>query len=31
MDWAHLFERASDYETTVDGVRDALATRRERP
>lgn len=29
MDWADLFERATDYETTVDGIRDALAARRE--
>lgn len=27
--WAHLFERAADYETTLDDVREALAGRRE--
>jgi len=29
MTWADLFERASDYGTTVDDVCEALATRRE--
>jgi hypothetical protein len=28
MSWADLFERASEYETTVDQIRDRLATRR---
>jgi len=28
MDWADLFERASDHDTTVETVREALATRR---
>jgi len=29
MDWADLFERASDRETTVETVRETLAERRE--
>jgi hypothetical protein len=29
MDWADLFERASDRETTVVAVRETLAKRRE--
>ncbi len=28
MDWADLFERASDHETSVETVREALAARR---
>ena len=28
MDWADLFERASDHETTVETVQDTLAARR---
>ena len=28
MDWADLFERATDHETTVETVRARLATRR---
>jgi len=28
MDWADLFERASDHETAVETVREALAARR---
>ncbi len=28
MDWADLFERASDHETTVETVQEALAKRR---
>jgi len=28
MDWADLFERATDHETTVETVRTRLATRR---
>lgn len=28
MDWAELFERASDHETTVESVRATLAERR---
>jgi len=27
--WGDLFERATEYETTVEGVREALAARRE--
>jgi hypothetical protein len=29
MDWADLFDRAAEHHTTVEAVRDALATRRE--
>jgi len=28
MDWADLFERASDHDTTVESVRETLAARR---
>jgi len=29
MTWAELFDRASEYETSVDAVRDALRERRD--
>lgn len=29
MSWAELFDRADGYETTVDGIRESIDTRRE--